>query len=309
MASSPDDIRSSELERKKEQLLNWLSTNNVHSAQTISALAVDIAKHLDGRRLTVPMPEGYAYDDREPDENRLMAMFAEEEEQPNYIRETEPKCIREPEPKSFRCDSGHSETGTGGCHRPSIVSLDQMLRQEERQREKERKEQLKALKTDLRQRIDELKRLGADADSIRVLVDELLKPQCTPLHVSTDYRLTIPALSRNEISLYPADKALYLTFLCYPEGIYFSELIDYREELMDFYLKVSLRRNADAANEVIGRLVEQGGNGINISVSRINKAFTKACGSLLSPNYCILGKKGDKKKVALPEGMVVWEGN
>lgn len=145
-----------------------------------------------------------------------------------------------------------------------------------------------------------------EADIIKI-IEEVFTSAITPLHVTRDYRLLLPELNNAELQLYPAEKAFYLTFLSYPEGIRFSELIDYREEMLEFYLKVSKRKSPAAAEDVINRLTEQGSNRVNITVTRINKEVRRHCFGSLSQTYGIYGTQGDVKRIALPSDMVCWE--
>ena len=152
-----------------------------------------------------------------------------------------------------------------------------------------------------------LKRAGVTEAEIIQLVERVFQPSLTPLHVTRDYRLLLPGFDNAEFHLPPAEKALYLTFLSYPEGIRFSELIDYREEMLEFYNRISLRHDRDAASAVINRITEQGGNGINVSVSRINREVRQHCFGSLSQYYGIFGAQGEVKRIALPADMVCWE--
>lgn len=148
---------------------------------------------------------------------------------------------------------------------------------------------------------------GLEEADIIAIVEQVFAPKITPLHVTRDYRLTLPALDNAEFNLGPAEKAFYLTFLSYPEGIRFSELIDYREEMLEYYSHISRRHDAAAAAKVINRLTEQGGNASSIAVSRINHEVRRHCMGNLSQFYGIYGPQGDVKRIALPSDMVCWE--
>lgn len=296
MSTIISKIRISRQEKQVKKFQDWLSENELSATKDMEPLLTDISKYLDQLYPGVPMPEDVpstnegcgiraCYDEDEPDE------------------EVSSSVLMEPSEASIRYSLGDGERHYHAADATEMIPQ----RIEDYKAEEERKERIKALKADLIRQINALRDCGADEQTIRTLVEKALTPACSPLHISADYRLTIPQLGNIEINLFPADKALYLTFLCYPEGIYFNHLVDYREEMMDFYLKISKRKNPEAAEDVINRLTDQCGNGINTSVSRINKAFTTACGSLLARNYCILGGKGERKKVYLRKGMVVWE--
>jgi hypothetical protein len=49
---------------------------------------------------------------------------------------------------------------------------------------------------------------------------------------------SIKFICMQSVGLAPLDRALYLLFLRHPEGISYSRLPEYREELMEIYRKV-----------------------------------------------------------------------
>ena len=66
-------------------------------------------------------------------------------------------------------------------------------------------------------------------------------------------------LYRGSVKLAPLDKALYLLFLRHPEGINFSYLPDYREELMEIY-KEGVAKDYwldEVPQEVLDEMVER----------------------------------------------------
>jgi hypothetical protein len=111
------------------------------------------------------------------------------------------------------------------------------------------------------------------------------------------------------------EKALYILFLRYPEGLFLSELKNYHTELVDIYVKISFRGVLDDMKERINKLINneddnkskeksEGYDQISVKLSRIKKAFTDAIGSSLADQYIIQGANAEKKLIKLDREMV-----
>ena len=111
----------------------------------------------------------------------------------------------------------------------------------------------------------------------------------------------------NKIKMPILSKVLYFVFLNHQEGIYLKDLVDYKEELLYWYKKLSNRKNIDKS---IDDLVNPVSNSVNEKISRIRKAFEMAM--LIYPKEAVdsfvpMGKKGGKYKVTLERDRVVWK--
>ena len=111
-----------------------------------------------------------------------------------------------------------------------------------------------------------------------------------------------------EINMTPLPKALYFLFLNHPEGIMFSYLPDFREELLEIYKRIKgpLYKESEARKS-IWDLTDPLGNSINEKCSRIREAFVSQFDEHLACNYCITGIRGEAKKIILPRDLVIWE--
>ena len=95
-----------------------------------------------------------------------------------------------------------------------------------------------------------------------------------------------------EVKMPALPKALYFVFLNHPEGFPLKHLVDYREELLSWYRRLSNRKDAE---KYINKLVDPTDNSANEKISRIRQAFEKVSVSknlsisLLIPQ----GSKGD----------------
>lgn len=127
------------------------------------------------------------------------------------------------------------------------------------------------------------------------------------LIVSNDYKLYVSRYYNQEIKMSPLDKAVYLLFLRHPEGINFSYLPDYREELMEIYKKLMNYRTTAAMLRSVEDVTDPTKNSINEKCARIRRAFVEALGSYKGEAYCISGPRGQVKKIALDRRYVSWK--
>jgi len=71
-----------------------------------------------------------------------------------------------------------------------------------------------------------------------------------------------------EVMMPTLPKALYFVFLNHPEGFPLKHLIDYREELLSWYRKLSNRTDAE---KYINKLIDSTDNSANEKISHIGK--------------------------------------
>ncbi len=110
-----------------------------------------------------------------------------------------------------------------------------------------------------------------------------------------------------EIKMTPLPLAVFLLFLNHPEGIYFKDLPDYREELMEIYKKIKGPFfNYESAKKSIDDVTNPLSNSINEKCSRIREAFVSQFDDHLARFYYIVGQRGELKKITLPRNLVEW---
>ena len=104
----------------------------------------------------------------------------------------------------------------------------------------------------------------------------LLKPKELRLKIDEQYRIFVEyddGTPIAEVKMTALPKALYFVFLNHPEGFPLKHLIDYREELLSWYRKLSNRYNIDKS---IDDLTDPTNNSANEKISRIGRAFRDA---------------------------------
>ena len=90
-----------------------------------------------------------------------------------------------------------------------------------------------------------------------------------------------------EIKLNPMQRALYILFMRYREGIELSRIQDHKRELEKLYSRFSNSGDPKRIAESIERLCDPSGDGINIQLSRIRRAFREAVGDNMAIHYSI----------------------
>jgi len=114
-------------------------------------------------------------------------------------------------------------------------------------------------------------------------------------------------MPRTEIRLSPLDKAIYLLFLNHPEGINFSYLPDYREELLVIYRSLMNYRTSAEMVRSVEDVTDPTKNSINEKCARIRRAFVSHLGAYKAEPYIISGPRGEKKKISLDRDYVQFE--
>lgn len=120
-------------------------------------------------------------------------------------------------------------------------------------------------------------------------------------------RIFLPDYNNLEIRMPPLSKAIYMLYLRHPEGIRFSYLPDYREELLHLYELISGRESREDIRRSIDDVTDPTRNSINEKCSRIKQAFLREFDDSIAQNYYITGERGEAKKILLPQEKIIWE--
>lgn len=149
------------------------------------------------------------------------------------------------------------------------------------------------------------------------ILGELVKPEVklSRIIIHKNYDITLPDYDNMEIKMTPLVKAVFILFLKHPEGILFKELSDYREELAAIYDDIKRTTKVQGKNEEGATIYSRHivdvtnplSNSINEKCTRIKEAFLLKFHESLAENYFITGKRGEPKRIRLPEDLIVWE--
>ena len=168
------------------------------------------------------------------------------------------------------------------------------------------KEDIILIGKEIRERIEKLRSIGLTSMAIKKLIgDDSDKPG--KLLIDKRNRLILTDYGNKEIKLSPLHKAVYFLFLRHPEGIFFKDLGNYREELASIYGEITGREDKRAVADSISKLTDPFDNSINEKCARIKNAFVSEFREEVVQWYFIDGSKGEKKGIKLPRELVTWE--
>ncbi len=126
--------------------------------------------------------------------------------------------------------------------------------------------------------------------------------------ITSDWRIILPDYGNMEIEMRPLVKAVYFLFLRHPEGIFFKDLFDHRDELSWIYQTL---RGGDEltgkARQSISDIANPFHNSINEKCARVREAFLSKMNDALTAQYMIDGERACAKAILLPRELVSWE--
>ena len=164
--------------------------------------------------------------------------------------------------------------------------------------------------------------LQEELQELEVMIGNLLLKGCPPklllamlnkriklsrLKITKQLRIFLTDYDNMEIKMGPLPKTIFLFYLRHPEGVMFTHLQDYRDELMTIYSHVCRNDDPLRMKESIDRLVDPLDNSINEKCSSVRKAFVMNVENSVAENYYISGPQGYKKQIPLDRSLVEWE--
>ena len=173
-------------------------------------------------------------------------------------------------------------------------------------RDKADNERIDILADEIRQRIEEMRLIGVSDYVIKKLIS-FAEPKLSALQITKDFRIILPDYNNMEITMPTLSKVVYFFYLRHPKGLRFKELIDYRDELLQIYYRMSNRYDSAKMEQSIDELVDSTRNSINEKCSRIHAAFVSRFSDDLAKNYYITGYSGRAKYIPLDRSLVVDE--
>jgi hypothetical protein len=144
--------------------------------------------------------------------------------------------------------------------------------------------------------------------SIEVL--ELLlgyKVELSKLIITTSSRLFLTDFDNQEVKMNDLTKALYFFFLRHPEGARLKELHEHEDEIVHIYSSITGRDDTKKIRKSVQNLLDPFGNNLNVSMSRIKKAFKDVVSDRVARFYYVSGSYGETRNVGLDRDLVIWE--
>jgi hypothetical protein len=126
------------------------------------------------------------------------------------------------------------------------------------------------------------------------------------LRITKHYKILLVDYDK-EIKMGPLPKTVFLFFLRHPEGVMFTHLQDYREELKMIYGHVCTSDDPQRMEESINRLIDPFDNSICEKCANVKKAFLVKVADNIAANYYVSGAQGEKKGISLDRSLVEWE--
>lgn len=157
----------------------------------------------------------------------------------------------------------------------------------------------------LENNVKKLRLQGVTLSAIHEFIDK--KEPLSPLVITEDLRIFLPAYNNIEIELSAQRKALYFLFLNHPEGIVLQHLEEYHKELMNYYKQTNGGVVTPRMEESIKNLETYGNNQLNVVITRIREAFCSKFDERLARHYFISGERGQAYKIGLPQALIRWE--
>lgn len=158
------------------------------------------------------------------------------------------------------------------------------------------------LENEIRERISKMRELGVNELLIKSFCKKLALPaenKPSRVHITKYGRIFLPDYNDIEIKMTPLVKSVYFLFLRYPNGLFLKDLADHREELTDFYIRLSNRFDMQKLEESIDSITDSTKNSINEKCSRIREAFISQIRDEFVFQYYISGERMEPKKILL----------
>ena len=127
------------------------------------------------------------------------------------------------------------------------------------------------------------------------------------LRITKQFKIFLVDYDNVEIKMGPLPKTIFLFYLRHPEGVMFSHLQNYRDELLRIYGHVCTNDDPQKMEESIDRLIDPFDNSICEKVAAVKKAFVLQISDTIAKNYYINGSQGSEKKISLKRSLVEWE--
>ncbi len=145
---------------------------------------------------------------------------------------------------------------------------------------------------------------GITIEDLQVLLGYQVK--LSRLSITTSNRIFLTDFDNREVKMDDLTKALYFFFLRHPEGARLKELQDHEPEILRIYSGITGRDDPDKIRESVHNLLDPFANNLNVSLSRIKKAFRDVVGDRIARFYYISGSPAQPRTLPLDRDLVLW---
>ena len=137
--------------------------------------------------------------------------------------------------------------------------------------------------------------------------DEINLSSISTIVIDNNCKIHLPYFNK-EIVLSHFTKSVYFLFLNHPEGIYISELSNYKKELLSIYRCLSNQWDYHKIVATVDDLVNPESKAIYTHISRIKSALFKIMDAKYARNYIIQGKADEIRKINFDRNNIHWDG-
>ena len=158
---------------------------------------------------------------------------------------------------------------------------------------------------EIKKLVERLHKVGIEEFVLRCMVPT--EKVLSRLVITKNYDIVLPDYNNMTIEMSDLPKAVFFLFLKHEKGLYFKDLVDYRNELRRIYEKITNRTSTGVIDDSIDKLTNPLNNSINEKCSRIRESFVKLIDKSLAEYYYISGTKSQAKRITLPRNLVEWQ--
>ncbi len=126
-------------------------------------------------------------------------------------------------------------------------------------------------------------------------------PIQSDIHITKDYKQIVLNDYCTEINLEPLFKTVYVLYLKHPEGIKRTDLIDYKNELLEIYTQITQKSDLNKVMQSIDALTDNLGKSFDEKISKIKKVFIELLGEKIAQPYIITKSDTDEYKIDLDQ--------
>ena len=128
------------------------------------------------------------------------------------------------------------------------------------------------------------------------------------LSISTSGKIVLSDWNgQPEVKMDDLTKALYFFYLRHPEGVALKELQIHEQEFLKYYEAISGRESLLDMRKTVSKFLDPYENSLNVSISRIKKAFKTIVGDRIARFYYVDGRYAEPRSIALDRDYVIWE--